>query len=437
MKTGRKIVLTILGIITVVGMFACSYFLHNRDVAMEGNVIMPTILPAMTETKAPAPTDETEEMLTPTEKIKVPPTSVLEITDTPTKEPVAETGKKVTVTPVITNTPVPVTNTPVPVPTVTTTAKLQKRVQMGEAVYYEYYDDGTLLVTGKGATWDFTDYNDERFKGIKTGVTVNQQMIVIAEGITRIGDWALNREWDVKKVSFPSTLKEIGNSAFWRVGKDSVAKYGTETEWTGLDFSKLTVSPTAFYEASGIDKVAGGNLYSVSPSPVPTATPTPTPNPEKPRKCHVMKMGNDVIYEFWDNGYLYIRGSGMVSDKSELFNLTTFGEGNSNPVDKELLLTTEYVVVEEGITYLGNYSSKKSKECWLPSSLTSIGQLAGFATEKLHWYYEGKAFTAIVGESRYEWVTKIEPYTVYKFLSDSEYAEEHEGEIVITWEGGD
>ena len=79
-------------------------------------------------------------------------------------------------------------------------------------VMYSYdTDTRTLTVTGTGSTGYFT-YSDVMVDDISLGEQVTK--IIIGEGITRIEDWSFAWCGKLTEVQYPSTLMEIGYSAF-------------------------------------------------------------------------------------------------------------------------------------------------------------------------------------------------------------------------------
>ena len=191
------------------------------------------------------PTVTTEPTVEPTKAVEEITKAPLESTATP--EP--------TKTPEVTKTPTPM---PSPVPTIEPTAtpaptaptapveipegsKPSKTVKTGDNVWYDFYEDEKILVVrGTGATYDFTSrswgtyFIMDDVGGIKK--------IVIEEGITRLGDYAVYGTYSAEKVFIPSTLTSIGKYAFQHCG-GFLDDEGRETEWIGFDIKKMRCSP--------------------------------------------------------------------------------------------------------------------------------------------------------------------------------------------------
>lgn len=319
---------------------------------------------------------------------------------TPGKDP--GTTPSATPKPTATATPEP-TPTPIPEPTMTPApvvpegAEPVASVKMGDEVYYDFYGDGLLFVRGQGSTYDFKEYTDRQLHIIKnveifasgysetdfsSGENNMCTRIVVGEGITRIGSSALAAYLNVESVALPGTLKEIGDSAFYWVG------YGRETEWSGLDTDNTEISSTAFLECGGLANIKDSEKYSATPTPIP---PTPTPDPDKPRLVESRKMGDNVTFEFWDNGYLYVKGTGATWDQNFYF----------DDFWSDFYLNIDNVIIEEGITYLGNFIFNwiDSISCWeFPQSIINIGNTAGGNAGKpvsFHGYVDGKPATIV------------------------------------------
>lgn len=372
-KRATMLVVLILTAVTMSGCGGCS--------KEQKAILMPTMTPTVTDVpvkeETPGKTPEKEPTKTPSATPEPTATATPEPTPTPTPEP-----------------------TMTPTPVVPEGAEPVASVKMGDEVYYDFYADGLLLVRGQGSTYDFKEYTDRQrhiinnvkifasgYSGTDFSSGENNMCtrIVVGEGITRIGSSALAAYLNVESVALPETLKEIGDSAFYWVG------YGRETEWLGLDTDYTEISSTAFLECGGLANIKDSEKYNSTPTPVPTPTPTPTPNPDKPRLVESRKMGDNVTFEFWDNGYLYVKGSGATWDRNFYF----------DDFRSDFYLTIDKIIIEEGITYLGNFifnwiDSVSYSE--FPQSITNIGNTAGGNAGKpvtFRGYIDGKPVTIV------------------------------------------
>lgn len=313
------------------------------------------------------------------------PTAGVTATVAPTVEPTVKPAFTPTAVP--TPTEIPATPTPIPTPEPTATPmptmKLEYRFQMGDDVWYEYYEDSTVLVvSGTGSTWDFDDYvvrylevalgkqTRSRQKIMATNPNAlgtmfasadapkSPEKIIVQEGITRLGREALATLGDAVYIELPLTLTEVGEYAFMNTGEEGA-------EWVGLDFDRIDVASNAFLYSYGLDYDSTVQ-YREQPSPTPLPTATPLPNPDKPRLVESKKMGDNITYEFWDNGYLYVKGTGATWDQS--FYFTDF-EG-------DFYQTIKNVIIEEGVTAFGDRSLAwiSSVSYWkVPKTLVAAG----------------------------------------------------------------
>ena len=79
----------------------------------------------------------------------------------------------------------------------------------GEHIHYVLYENGKLLLHGTGVTYDY-ELGDSPF-----WENENIRSLVISEGITAIGKSNFERCVNMESVSFPTTLTEIGERAFF------------------------------------------------------------------------------------------------------------------------------------------------------------------------------------------------------------------------------
>lgn len=362
----------------------------------------------------------------------VEPTLVpTEIPEVPTVVPTVTVAPTATLEPTLTSVPMPTvaptqasTPTPTPTPVVEEGVKPEYKFQVGDNVWYEYYPTGQrwsvftedyydvykLVITGTGAVENLE--NRGSLSSILDGQYYFKEYtcvveIVICEGITRVGDYTLVAMRSVEKVSLPNTLESIGVNAFFEAGKN----YSGVTEWVNLDLTKLDVANDAFLGANGIAGLEGGSSVMCTPTPTSTPvppTPTPTPNPNKPRLVLSEKMGDNVTFDFYDNGYLYVRGTGAMWNeergfswlyREQKFGLETLKYGYFS---QEFLNTIDYLIIEEGITEMGSwvFNGLDFNHIELPKSLKAIEQQIGInlidASNQnvyIHAYLGGKEFT--------------------------------------------
>lgn len=112
--------------------------------------------------------------------------------------------------------------------------------QCGEDVYYIQYADGSLLLRGTGATYD---YDAESNLDSIFGADADIQSVTVGNGITKIGDYLFYRCENMTSASLPSTLTEIGYRSFAQ-GNNEFSVWGLTT---------LTIPPSV--------TVIGGNAF--------------------------------------------------------------------------------------------------------------------------------------------------------------------------------
>ncbi len=417
MKRKNKIMLiTVVGTLFITSMSGCAGCNKNTTLEGETPTTAVTIRPVTEPIKEVVPT--IEPMIEPVFTATIVPTPT-EVPVTPTLMPTATLKQ---------------TNIPLPTVTVVPEAKLLDSVKMGDMVWYDFYDDGTLIVRGIGKTRDVDagfdinydrvavkDYMDVEYNEKVSCHDLQVKKIVVEEGIVELGAWSLSGFCFTTTVLLPTTLNKIGYAALYGticsgtecfglrtdidIGQYALANFFSTNENLGTDFKKYTVAPTL--------------------KQLPTAT--PLPNPDKPRKAATLSMGNNITYEFWDNGVMYVKGNGNVPDQSELFLLDM---EYWNPKGYLLAKTTHTVIVEEGITRLGSYCLNGlfgEKELYLPTTLIECESGGG---ESIYGYYKGKKFTAKA--SGYWSTTVASAEYVFDALENPE--SNASKTVIITWE---
>ena len=307
------------------------------------------------------------------------------------------------------------TSTLIPTPTIT----LVYEEQIGKDVWFYFYEDKTAVIKGSGEIWDVNASFEARigqspivafmagcpdFCG-KIGVA---KKIIIEEGITHIGNWTMSFGSKAEFISLPSSLQSVGQGAFYYTGNE-------KTVWKGLN-SNITMGDQAFGNA--VVDVDEFKKYTVTPTYQPSPTPTLLPDVNNPKLVRSVQMGENVRFEFWDDGYLYVKGSGAMWDKSfgyQWYDIGYYDYGaipypQEHQFPKEFCDSIKHIVIEEGITELGSYvfgELKYVNDVKLPSTIdprtlyTGSGQyIEGFSSglttyycwQDVYGYYKGKAF---------------------------------------------
>lgn len=86
----------------------------------------------------------------------------------------------------------------------------------GENVKWTFYGNGTLVFSGQGATEDNCEDSDDGMVSMGSAEYAEYPIenVVVAEGITRIGGAAFCGCYDIKTITLPDSLVEIGKHAF-------------------------------------------------------------------------------------------------------------------------------------------------------------------------------------------------------------------------------
>lgn len=329
MKKKTKVILSAASVLAVAGIIAGSYFINNDknpevtpvpttapteaapspDVTItETPVVDPTSVPTVETTTEPTvePTIEPIVTVEPTKEAEVEPTETpdITVTETPVPEPTA------TVKPTETPAPSP-TNTPIP-----TSKPTQEPISDIEIAGY------TLTPVQKFQLSDTT--YAYVFQGGSIGVIDTK---------TGFNDFVGN------VISFKKTPENVDITTVAGI----VFNYSSE------------VKPT-------IDQ-------QYLPTPTPTPTTFPTPNPEQPKMLASYKGDKsygDVTIEVWDNGYMYIKGTGTLSTDA------ICGMGYTSPDCKEFIsiynsskVVVNNYIIGEGIVDLDDWA-------WLPSHITYL-----------------------------------------------------------------
>jgi len=162
--------------------------------------------------------------------------------------------------------------------TVAASAAASSSGSAGKNIRWEVTGDGVLTFTGSGS---IVDYPEDPAPWLKNEI----RKVIIGEGITAVGDYAFNNEQSITEVSLPSTLKSIGDSAFYNCALTDItlpeglekvehsAFRGTKLEKLVLPESVTSVGGSAFsgcklladVEIRGEDTAMGANAFSGCP----------------------------------------------------------------------------------------------------------------------------------------------------------------------------
>ena len=275
----------------------------------------------------------------------------------------------------------------------------------GKNVSYSISDDGVLTISGTGAMNNFTyksDISDCPWHGVRYAL----KKIVVEDGVTSIGSYAFSFDLSVTDVTLPSSLKTIGRNAFWGCygltsvvipeGVTTIGAYAFE-QCTSIETITVPASATKFgdrafgtgeyydgdYHTQLTDIYYGGSRQQWYNAGGGDAAPMVVTVHFNGATGNIIDSGTCGDNAFWklDKDYtLTISGTGAMYDYPT-------GDGDNWWTDWNLPWKYCYdmiqrVVVEEGVTYLGEESLSSLRNATslsLPNSLTTIGQAALYA----------------------------------------------------------
>ena len=207
------------------------------------------------------------------------------------------------------------------------------------------YDNGTMTISGTGAMKNYS-IGDSPAAQKKDIV----KKIVIAEGVTSIGDYAFYACTNLISITIPSSVTSIGFSAFsWCSNLTSITIPSSVTSirdsafqnCTGLTSIKIPKSVTSIgdYAFSDCDNLTEVLLEGGS-------TLTSENFGEVADKVVTRWNEGDLTWTLTADGTLTISGSGTMMDYS--WNADSPATQKKNSVKK--------VVIEAGVTSIGNYA---------------------------------------------------------------------------------
>ena len=233
--------------------------------------------------------------------------------------------------------------------------------------------DGILTVSGAGdmpgyhstllPPWD--EYKEEiHTVVVSDGITLvgtkaflgcnNLTSVTIGVDVTGIGNYAFNKCPALTKIVLPANMTWIGKSAFAASANiESFIYSGTEKEWAAVSLESGNDKVAAMVLCTGIEQVEETNAVVLQ------------------GVC-----GEAAEYVLTEDGVLKISGTGSTYD---------YHSGAPAPWNdsKDMI---QFVVIEEGITKLGNQSFSRCGSLTtvqLPESLTIIGSNSFLACKSL------------------------------------------------------
>lgn len=306
----------------------------------------PTDMPLPTPTDMPASTPEPTQGISPTDMPM--PTDMPEATQTPEPTP--------SPTPEPTLTPEP-SKVPIMAPEATKAPVGEDTIKIGD-----YEIPAVRQYNGKELPWFYED--EEVLRAEKVGENV---YLAIVDAEKRNGN-------------------HVTETHVLDIATGKVTSSNINLEYYGVDFKTAAVT-----DILGVLALKGGKEYleklgvspSLMPTPTPTPTPFPTPNPEKPKMLASYKGDKeygDITVEAWDNGYLYVKGTGVYRKKASM-SYTPQDLKDYWEIGRISGVKVTHVVVEKGITELrdfpswanNSYDKRESIICLeFPSTLTGV-----------------------------------------------------------------
>lgn len=248
----------------------------------------------------------------------------------------------------------------------------------GKNVEYELAEDGTLELSGEGATYNYNSTKSTPWGEYSQEISE----ITVNDGVTNLGTQLFRNCSDVSSVELPETLekigsnvfigcsslenitiptsiKEIGSYAFWNTGINQVQYAGSEEEWNSIKFGNKNDNLVNAEMVYIVDEVYSG------------------------------KVGSNVYWEAnVTKGILTLSGTGATYNYNSSKNCPWFEYKDS--------ITS--IIVEEGITVLGSQLFRNSinlSSVQLPDSLKEIGSNAFIACTNLKEITIPSGLTAI------------------------------------------
>lgn len=275
----------------------------------------------------------------------------------------------------------------------------------GTKVTYTISDDGVLTISGTGAMANYTYKDNDSSNCPWHSVRWAIKKVVIENGVTSIGDFAFAFDISLADVTIPGSVTSIGNRAFMGtplssfVIPEGVKTIGENAFWRCTSLQTVTVPASAtkfgdhafdtgeYYDGSYhtqlTDIYYGGSRQQWYNAGGGDAAPMVVTIHYNGATGDIIDGGQCGANAFWklDKDYtLTIYGTGAMYDYPT-------GDGDDWWTDWNLPWKYCYdmiqrVVVEEGVTYLGEESLSSLRNATslsLPNSLTTIGQAALYA----------------------------------------------------------
>ena len=280
-----------------------------------------------------------------------------------------------------------------------TTAQIISEGKCGKDLVYSINDKGVLRIEGSGEMYNYNSKNPAPWLAYSDSVKI----ILVSEGITRIGAQAFRLMRNVEQIDLPQSVNIIGANAFIECSKlKNISFYSGVTNISGYAFHATKLEKCTYYGSKNeweAIKIDGYNAPLLSCEKVYIQK-------EDTEGTVIIEgiCGKDIIYRLSDKGILRIEGSG------EMYNYNS-----KNPAPWLAYSdSVKIILVSEGITRIGAQAfrlMRNVEQIDLPQSVNIIGANAFIECSKLKniSFYSG--VTNISGYAFH--ATKLEKCTYY------------------------
>lgn len=246
----------------------------------------------------------------------------------------------------------------------------------GKSAEFVLSKSGILTLSGEGETYDY--HSTKLAPWSEYLIYIDK--IIVEEGVEALGNQIFRNCVSVEEVTLPTTLTSIGQRAFAGCsGLDEITIPSSVTCFGDAVFSGTSVKPI-YYEVASLDSIEVGAQNDVLEANV-VFTVQETVSAE-PEVVQFGTCGKSVEYCLTSDGVLLLVGTGGTYD---------YHSGKTAPwYDNRITITK--IIVEEGITKLGNQLFTKSGDVdcvELPESLVQVGKNCFHATNVGKTVYYG------------------------------------------------
>ena len=242
----------------------------------------------------------------------------------------------------------------------------------GEKLTWTLDSAGTLTVSGTGAMWDRWDEEHEMPNW--SNYTINK--LVIDDGVTSIGACAFQDCSSLTEAVIAGTVTEIGRLAFVDC---------TALKEVTISGANVSVIANAFYGCDSLTTINYGGTMAQWKAGAGAAVALPlcasvnctngTITPQLSGSC-----GTNVSYRISPDGVLTVSGTGAMAD------YTYTDKDTSDCPWHSVRFAIKKIVIEDGITRIGNYAFKfdaNVTSVTIPDSVTSIGRESFYGCDYL------------------------------------------------------